>query len=214
MIEETISPQAAQRFYDTLGAGHDRAEIYEGKAKQQGLALLSPQSGQWLLNVGVGTGKEHALLQSAVAPNGQAFGLDLSPVMLRLAYSRTGTPLCRGNAAALPYPAATFDCLFSSYLLDLLPMTILPQLLANFYRVLKPGGRLVLVSLTEGVDIPSWALVAVWKAAYAVSPIACGGCRPLQLTSMVEAAGFINVQREVVVQLAVPSEVIVANKPL
>lgn len=211
MIEETISTEAAQQFYNTLGAGHDRAEIYEGKAKQQGLALLNPQPGQQLLNVGVGTGKEHALLQAAIMPGGRAFGLDLSSVMLRLAYNRTGTPLCRANAVALPYPTATFDCLFSSYMLDLLPTTLLPQLLANFYRVLKPGGRLVLVSLTEGVDLPSRALVGLWKAAYAISPIACGGCRPLQLAGLVESAGFTKIHREVVVQLAFPSEVIVAN---
>ena len=214
MIEETISTQTAQKFYDTLGAGHDRAEIYEGKAKQRGLALLNPQPGQRLLNVGVGTGKEHALLQTAVAPDGLAFGLDLSPVMLRLAHSRTGAPLCRANAATLPYPTASFDCLFSSYLLDLLPATLLTQLLVDFYRVLKPGGYLVLVSLTEGVNLPSRALVGLWKAAYAVSPVACGGCRPLQLAGLVEAAGFSRVQREVVVQLAFPSEVIVAKKVL
>jgi len=214
MIEETISTQAAQKFYDTLGVGHDKAEIYEGKAKQRGLAVLNPQPGQKLLNVGVGTGKEHAQLQTALAPDGLAFGLDFSPVMLRLAHNRTGTPLCRADAATLPYPTATFDSLFSSYLLDLLPTTLLPQLLDGFYRVLKPGGRLVLVSLTEGVDLPSRALVGLWKAAYAISPVACGGCRPLQLTSMVEAAGFREVQREVVVQLAFPSEVIFADKPL
>ena len=214
MIEETLSTQAAQKFYDKLGPGHDRAEIYEGKAKQRGLAMLNPQPGQHVLNVGVGTGKEHALLQAAVAPDGLAFGLDLSPVMLRLAFGRTGTPLCRANAVALPYSTATFDSLFSSYLLDLLPAALLSQLLAGFYRVLKPGGQLVLVSLTEGVDLPSRALVGLWKAAYAVSPMACGGCRPLQLAGFVEAAGFSLVQREVVVQLAFPSEVIFAIKPL
>jgi hypothetical protein len=70
----------------------------------------------------------------------------------------------------------------------------------------------VLVALTEGVDFPSRALVAVWKGLYAISPIACAGCRPLQLAALLEQAGFKQVQREVVVQLAMPSEILLARK--
>ncbi|MCG3211354.1 MAG: Ubiquinone/menaquinone biosynthesis C-methyltransferase UbiE [Anaerolineae bacterium] len=212
MIEETLSSAAAQQFYDRLGAGHDRAEFYEARAKQRGLELLAARPGQRILNVGVGTGKEHLQIQAAAAPNGQALGLDLSPVMLRLAHQRTGAPLCRANARFLPYPAASFDALFSSYMLDLIPVRLLPAFLAEFWRALKPGGRLVLVSLTEGVNLPSRALVGLWKTAYAISPTACGGCRPLQLAGMVAAAGFSHIDRDVIVQMAFPSEVISARR--
>lgn len=210
MIAETISTEAAQRFYDRLGAGHDRAEIYEGQAKQRGLVRLEPQPGQQILNVGVGTGREHRLIQAKVGPTGRAFGLDLSPVMLHLAARRTGAPLCRADLRAVPFPPAMFDALFSSYVLDLIPGLDLPTVLPTFRSLLKPGGRLVLVSLTEGVDLPSRTLVALWKTAYRLNPVWCGGCRPLQLAAAVEAAGFSQVSREVVVQLGVPSEVVTA----
>ena len=102
---------------------------------------------------------------------------------------------------------------FVQYLyLDLLPIADIPHLIEGFYSVLTPGGRLVVVALTEGVDIPSRALVAVWKAAYSISPVSCAGCRPLQLSRLVEKAGFERVSREVVVQLAVPSEILAATK--
>ncbi len=211
MIKHTISTEVAQQFYDRLGAGHDAAEIYEGRAKRRGLTLLQLVPGRRMLNVGVGTGKEHALIQAKLAPGGTAFGLDLSPVMLRLAQSRTGAPLCRADACLLPLATASVDALFSSYVLDLLPLLLLPDLLADFRRILKPGGRMVLVSLTEGINLPSRTLVSVWKAAYAISPAACGGCRPLQLAPLVQEAGFNNIQREVVVQLGIPSEIIVAE---
>lgn len=212
MIEDTISFSAAQQFYDWLGAGHDRAEFYEGRAKQCGLEYLSLQPGQRVLNVGVGTGKEHRQIKAAVAPGGQAVGLDLSPVMLQLTQKRTGAPLCRANACFLPYSSASFDALFSSYMLDLIPADLLPSILAEFYRGLKPGGRLVLVSLTEGVNLPSRLLVGAWKATYAISPLACGGCRPLQLAGLVTNAGFRRVERDVVVQFGFPSEIIVAQR--
>ncbi len=52
--------------------------------------------------------------------------------------------------------------------------------------MLAPGGRRVaLVSLTEGVSVGSRAVVAAWKALYAVSPIAPFGCRPLRVAGLV-----------------------------
>jgi len=210
-IDDTISTEAARRFYDWLGAGHDSAEFYESRAKRYGIARLELAPDQHVLNVGIGTGKDQASIQNTIAPNGNAFGLDLSRVMLRLVHTRSTALLCEGDARYLPFASASFDRLLATYILDLLPLRNLPGLLANFRRVLKPSGRIALVSLTEGVTWPSRALVALWKVAYAVSPVACGGCRPLQLYDLACEAGFSDIQREVIVQLGVPSEVITAN---
>lgn len=207
---ETISRQAALRFYNRLGIGHDRAEIYEGRAKLCGLAQLDLAPGLRVLNLGIGTGKEHVQIQQAVAPDGYAVGLDLSPVMLALSRARSDAPLLRADATRLPFADRSFDRVFSSYLLDLLPLQELPPLLLDCRRVLRPGGRLVLVSLTEGIDVPSRTVIGLWKNLFRLQPFACGGCRPLQLAAIVESAGFRLLSREVVVQLAVPSEVVVA----
>ena len=212
MIQDTISRAAARRYYDRLGAYQDWAGRFEGYAKARALALLAPTPGSRVLNVGVGTGKEHAHIAAAVAPGGVAVGLDVSPVMLNLTRTRTGTSVCLGDARRLPFTGAGFDCLFAAYVLDLLPAPDLPDLLHDFRHVLVPGGRLVLVTLTEGVDRPSRALIALWKRIYAISPEGCGGCRPLQLAGLVREAGFRLTTREVVVQWGVPSEVIVAER--
>ena len=211
MIQDTISREAARRYYDRLGAYQDWAGRFEGRAKTRALDLLAPTPGSRVLNVGVGTGKEHAHIVAAVAPDGVAVGLDVSPVMLRLTRARTGTSVCLGDARRLPYASASFDCLFAAYVLDLLPAPDLPGLIHDFRRVLVPGGRLVLVTLTEGVNRPSRALIVLWKQIYAISPEGCGGCRPLQLAGLVEQAGFRLAKREVVVQWGVPSEIIVAE---
>lgn len=210
MIRDTISTEAACRFYDRLGARHDWAEAYEGRAKARALELLDLGPGRSVLNVGVGTGKEHGKLVSAVGPGGLAVGVDISSVMLDLTQARTHAPVCLADARRLPFADSTFDRLFCAYLLDLLPAADLPEVLREFGRVVAPEGRIALVSLTDGVDPPSRLFVAAWKLVYSVSPVACGGCRPLGLSGLVRDAGLTVITSEVVVQLGVPSEVVEA----
>jgi len=212
MIKETISAAEARRFYNRLGEAHDRGGRFERAAKAAGLAALDCQAGDWALNAGVGTGKEQRLLQQAVGADGRTCGIDLARTMLDITRRRVPqTLLCEGDIGRLPYAAASFDRLLCSYVLDLLPLAAIPAVLAEFRRVLREDGRLVLVSLTEGVDLPSKALVTLWKTAYRIHPLSCGGCRPLQLASLTRSAGFHTVERAVIVQLGVPSELIIAT---
>lgn len=208
MIAETIARGEARRIYDRLGAGLDRAARFEGRAKALALDLLAVEPGQRVLHVGVGTGGEHAALQRAAGPRGLVVGCDLSRGMLELTRRRADGPLCEGDAARLPLASGQFDRLFSAYTLDLIPLTEIPLVLSELRRVLRPGGRLVLVSLTEGVDLPSRLFVAGWTLTYRLSPRRLGGCRPLQLADLLVRAGFA-AERHVVVQRGFPSEVLV-----
>ncbi len=212
MIRDTISTEAARRFYDRLGAHHDWAEAYESRAKARAIELLDLRAGHSVLDVGVGTGKEHGRLVGAVGPSGLAVGIDVSPVMLGLTRARTHAPVCLADARHLPFADSSFDRLFCAYVLDLLPAGDLPGVLHEFGRVLAAGGLMALVSLTEGADLPSRLLIAAWKLAYSISPIACGGCRPLCLSGLVGEAGLSVAAREVMVQLGVPSEVVIAAR--
>lgn len=213
-IEETISTEEARCFYERLGIGHDLGEQFEREAKARGLERLKLQPGLRVLNVGVGTGKEQRLIQQQLHPSGAAVGIDLSRTMLRLSRERVPPPgnrlLCEANAIALPFRDAVFDRVFSSYMLDLIPSRDISLILREMRRVLRPGGHFVGVSLTEGTTLGSRALMGGWKAFYRVSPYALGGCRPVRLTYPLLKAGFAEVEREVVVQLGMPSEVVVA----
>jgi ubiquinone/menaquinone biosynthesis C-methylase UbiE len=212
MAEKMLSAPAAQHFYDRIGRRYDWLEFYEGKAKERAISALQLSPGLRVLSVGVGTGKDITRILPVIDPGGSAYGLDISPIMLHLTRDRTAIPVCQADARQLPFRAQSFDRLYASYVLDLLPFADLPGLMAVFFRVLKTGGQMVITALTEGVDLSSRALVAAWKGIFSIGPALCGGCRPLQLIELVNRAGFEQIEREVIVQLGVPSEVIRAVK--
>lgn len=212
MPEKILTTSAAQKFYDRIGSRYDWFEFYEGQAKEQAFNALQLTPGLKVLSVGAGTGKELIKIKSTIHPGGVAYGLDLSPVMAKLASERTGASICRADARRFPFQGQAFDRLYASYILDLLPLSDIARLLLDFYRVLRSGGRLVILALTEGVDLPSRTLVSLWKGVFSISPAVCGGCRPLTLQKRVEEAGFTSVNRQVIVQAGVPSELISAQK--
>jgi len=210
VIKNTLSRDSARRFYDFWGSRYDMFSFYEAQAKGMAMQLLDLAPGHQVLNVGLGTGKEHYLIQEVISTSGNAFGIDISSRMLSTAYERTKAPLCCADGGNLPFCQASFDRLLCSYVLDLIPFTDIPLWLSEFRKVLKPECRMVISSLTEGVDTLSRSFVSLWKFVYRISPIACGGCRPLQLSELINQSGFQILDRKVIVQLGVPSEVIVA----
>ena len=145
----------------------------------------------------MGTGKEVKAVQKLVAPGGVVMGVDLSSRMAQVTHHRTQAGIARADARRLPFADRHFDRLFCAYMLDLIPRPELQGILGEFHRVLKPGGKAAVITMTEGVNLPSRAFVAVWKAAYAISPFTCGGCRPLQLKEVALRAGFDLVECEV-----------------
>jgi ubiquinone/menaquinone biosynthesis C-methylase UbiE len=211
-LDKAVPIPTAQKIYNFIGKSYDWFGSFDARAKERGLELLNAQPGDRVLEIGIGTGKLHPQINSAVQPGGISVGIDISETMVRISHACNQSPVCQADARNTPFVNDYFDHVFMSYVLDLLPVVEIPVVMASVLRVLKPAGNIVIVALTEGVDLPSRVLVATWKAAYAISPVVCAGCRPLQLSSMVEKAGFRNVGREVVVQIAMPSEIILAQK--
>ena len=92
---------------------------------------------------------------------------------------------------------------------DLLPEKDFSKVLKDFYRVLRPGGRLVMVNMAKG---ERWYNI-IWEWIYRMSPSALGGCRGISLQPYLLEAGFKDTKREFISQLTFPSEVICGIKP-
>ena len=116
------------------------------------LPLLEVQAGDRVLEIAHGTGS----LQIDMEKLGyQRIGLDFSPYMGRIARRKLhkksiSAPLVRAKAQAIPLPTASLDGIVSTFPSEFI---IDPETLRETYRVLKPGGKLVIVGnalLTKG----------------------------------------------------------------
>src|SRR3954451_7698341 len=92
-----------------------------------------------ILDCGCGTGHNLTMLR----PYGRASGIDLAWAGLRYARTRGERRLARATAACLPFPDETFDLITSFDVLYSLHEQAERDAIAEMFRVLRPGGRLV-----------------------------------------------------------------------
>ncbi len=193
-------------IYDVWG------KLTETHARKRAIALADIQDGESVLEVAVGTGLMFEEVLTA-NPNGHNQGIDLTPAMLKRARSRVAKlgvdnyELALGDAYALEFPDDRFDVLINNYMFDLLPEKDFALVLGEFKRVLKPGGRIVLVNMAQAERFYQ----RVWEWMYRISPGLMGGCRGVSLSPTMQALGLRDIYRETVSQLGFPSEVLWAT---
>ena len=207
-LQDTTHQFAAVAWFYDLWAW-----LTENKAVQHALTIAHVHDNSSVLEVAVGTGR---LFSEIVKrnPNGQNEGIDISPAMLAHAHKRlqkfppNAYQLKPGSAYDLHYEDITFDLLFNTYMLDLLPEQDFLKVLAEFRRVLKPGGKMVLVSFGFGTH---W-FNRFWYWLARVFPALLTNCRPVRISQTVAQAGFHNLQVEHISQTTFPSDIVIAEK--
>ena len=122
------------------------------RLRQMTIALARIQPGERVLEVGCGTGDVAIGACAPAGPHGSVSGIDAGPEMIAVARAKAA----RAGVAvdfrvepieALTYPDATFDIVLSSLMMHHLPDDLKRQGLAEIARVLKPGGRLLIVDV-------------------------------------------------------------------
>lgn len=108
----------------------------------RGLELCRLEQGARVLDVACGSGASLAWLAGL---GFEPWGVDLSAWMLRAAQSRVAGPLIQASGCRLPLMAESMDAILCECSLSLFPQPA--QALREFFRLLRPGGRLLLTDL-------------------------------------------------------------------
>jgi demethylmenaquinone methyltransferase/2-methoxy-6-polyprenyl-1,4-benzoquinol methylase/phosphoethanolamine N-methyltransferase len=150
--------------YDTvvrlLTLGRDRA------IRQMTAEMAQIQPGDSVLDVGCGTGDLTLVAKAWAGPTGSVYGIDAAPEMIAVARRKAAqagvdVDFQVGLIEDLSFPDRHFDVVLSSLMMHHLPGDLKRRGLAEIYRVLKPGGRLLIVDLKRPTSHASRALMAL-----------------------------------------------------
>jgi demethylmenaquinone methyltransferase/2-methoxy-6-polyprenyl-1,4-benzoquinol methylase len=203
-------------FYNKIAKVYDLlAEHSEQPMREIGIQMLAPRIGETILEIGFGTGHCLVELARAVGPSGSVLGIDLSENMVaetRALIEKEGLTdriqLHCGDAARLPFDSESIDGIFTSFTLELFDTPELPQVLAAWRRVLRPGGRLAVVAISkegkQGVVMKAYE----WTHRHFPNLM---DCRPIFVSRALEAAGFTIADKKIE-HMWVPVEIVLGAK--
>ncbi len=195
IAEGAQPPAAAERIaraigYDDgdLAAAPDGSNLGLGCGNPVALASLRP--GETVLDLGSGAGFDALLAARAVGPTGRVIGVDMTPAMIEKARGNAATvgaanvEFRQGTIEALPVADALVDIVISNCVVNLSPNK--PQVFAEAFRVMRPGGRLMLSDLVSLGPLPA----AVRESVAAYVGCVAGVSEKDDYIRMLEAAGF------------------------
>lgn len=189
MLPINRSKAQARRYYDRISQFYEILTTSEKGLIQQGIEMLAVQPGERVLEIGCGPGTGLKLVTETTPGIEAIVGLDLSRKMLLQSQRKQISPhshYIQGDGAHLPLVSDAFDALFSAFTLELFSEEEIHVVLSECSRVLKPGGRLGIVSLAGS---PRTLSVRLYELAHQLFPVAVD-CRPIPLVDLLEENGF------------------------
>jgi len=177
--------------------------------RQRTLELIAPVHGERIVDVGCGPGLLALELSAAVGDEGRVTGIDASSAMIGLAKKRCAdlhnVELVAGDATSLALDDASADVVCCTQVL--LYVADYEKAIAEMYRVLKPGGRVliletdwrstVLHSLDEAL---TEKIIAAWDMAVPSPRL------PARLRPLLRKTGFTSVQINAIPNISTSSD--------
>ena len=188
---------------EVSGLPKSAVEASLGCGNPTALTTLSP--GDVVLDLGSGGGLDVLVSARRVAPTGKAYGLDMTDEMLALARRHqaeagvANAEFLKGTMEAIPLPDASVDVVISNCVINLAADKSL--VLAEAFRVLRPGGRFAVSDIVVEGTIPAKFRkgIELWAGCLA------GALDIDEFKRLLLAAGFVAPEVEVTRRFGVES---------
>jgi len=208
----------AKESYDKMSSYYDLfAGIFERKYRNLGLKRLNITRGEYVLEIGFGTGHCLEQIAEAVGEEGRVHGIDISSGMLAVSQRRlekaglwNRVELTCDDAMKMPYADNQFDAVFSSFNLELFDSPEIPLVLAEARRALKPNGRLGVVSMSKDVGVSPFLKMYEWSHEKFPQYV---DCRPIHVEQSIKDAGFEIQSIDRVNMLGLPGDIVIGIRP-
>src|SRR5580698_1310810 len=163
--DEEHRREYVQDIFNDTAADYDRVERMMGLGsgrwyRHRALLRAGLRAGMRVVDVGTGTGLVAREAAAIVGDPTLITGVDPSPGMIGSAKVPPGVQLLTGSAESIPLAREAADFLSMGYALRHLSDLLIA--FREFYRVLKPGGRLCLLEITRPQGRVSHALLKIY----------------------------------------------------
>jgi demethylmenaquinone methyltransferase/2-methoxy-6-polyprenyl-1,4-benzoquinol methylase len=203
--------------YDRLSRYYDlMANRSERKHRDFATGKLGVHEGETILEIGFGTGHSIEAFARRVGNTGKVLGIDSSEGMrevTRARIARAGledrVALELEDATSLPYDAGSVDAIFASFTLELFDAPEIQLVLRECYRVLREGGRIVILAMAKRKAPNLMSRLYEWLHNRFPKTI---DCRPIYVREALEAAGFTTVELVTRSLCTIPIDVVLSHK--
>lgn len=193
---ETWDPITADLYEAGQTAGIPEKALLASLGCGNPTALAELHAGETVLDLGSGGGIDVLLSAKRVGPTGKAYGLDMTDEMLELALENkakagaTNVEFLKGHIEAIPLPSNSVDVIISNCVINLSGDK--KKVLAEAFRVLKPGGRFAVSDIVTRGELPEPVResMALWSGCVA------GALDEQEFVTLLHEVGFKNASIE------------------